>query len=105
MLRILGTFRLAIACSLWASLFVSTSAMHLSFEPGDILLSLENGPVQWRLPDGTPRGVLVPTVRVTTGDGLTFAMITSRPSPEPGGRTMSQSAIAVPMSSASRDPR
>jgi len=71
MLRILGTFRLAIACSLWASLFVSTSAMHLSFEPGDILLSLENGPVQWRLPDGTPRGVLVPTVPGTS-EGMAF---------------------------------
>jgi NADH-quinone oxidoreductase subunit L len=33
------------------------------------------------------------------------AMITSLVSPEPGGRTMSHSAMAVPMSSASSDPR
>ena len=33
-------------------------AQHLWFEPGDVIVSLEQGPVQWWLADGTPRGVL-----------------------------------------------
>lgn len=44
---------------------------HISFERGDIFVSLEPGPVQWYLPDGTPRGVLASTV-AGTGEGLAF---------------------------------
>jgi hypothetical protein len=44
---------------------------HISFERGDIFISLEPGPVQWYLPDGTLRGVLVGTVP-GTGEGMDF---------------------------------
>jgi DNA-binding beta-propeller fold protein YncE len=43
----------------------------VSFQPGDILISLEPGPVQWRRPDGSLRAVLIPTV-VGTGEGMAF---------------------------------
>jgi streptogramin lyase len=43
----------------------------VSFGPGDIMVSLETGPVQWRLADGTLRALLVPTV-VGTGEGMAF---------------------------------
>jgi outer membrane protein assembly factor BamB len=44
---------------------------HISFEPGDLFVSLEPGPIQWRSPDGTLRSVLVPTV-IGTGEGMDF---------------------------------
>ena len=44
---------------------------HISFEPGDVFVSMEPGPVQWRSPDGTLRSVLVPTVS-GTGEGMAF---------------------------------
>jgi hypothetical protein len=46
-------------------------AVHISFERGDIFISLEPGPVQWRLPDGTLRQILVQTVP-GTGEGMGF---------------------------------
>jgi len=56
--------------SLLAAL-VRVQAYHISFEPGDVFVSLETGPVQWRLPDGTLRGTLVPTVP-GWGEGMAF---------------------------------
>jgi outer membrane protein assembly factor BamB len=47
------------------------ASSHVSFEPGDVFVSLETGPVLWWLPDGTPRSVLVPTV-LGTGEGMGF---------------------------------
>ena len=43
--------------------------MQLTFQPGDVLVSLEPGPVQWWHPDGLLERVLVSTV-VRTGDRL-----------------------------------
>ena len=43
----------------------------VSFEPGDVFVSLEPGPVQWHLPDGTLRGILIPTVP-GLGEGMAF---------------------------------
>ena len=43
----------------------------VSFAPGDVFVSLEPGPVQWHLPDGTLRSVLVPTVP-GLGEGMAF---------------------------------
>lgn len=57
--------------ALLVPLSIRLQAFHISFEPGDVLVSLETGPVQWRLPDGTLRGVLVPTV-LGTGEGMGF---------------------------------
>jgi hypothetical protein len=41
------------------------------FEPGDIFISLESGPVQWWRPDGTTRGELPSTVP-GLGEGMAF---------------------------------
>lgn len=49
----------------------AAKALHISFERGDIFISLETGPVQWRLPDGTLRQTLVPTVG-GYGEGMAF---------------------------------
>lgn len=46
-------------------------AVHVSFERGDLFISLEAGPVQWRLPDGTLRQVL-PQMVPGTGEGMAF---------------------------------
>ncbi len=43
----------------------------LSFRRGDIIVTLEPGPVLWFLPNGTPRGVLVSLIP-GTGEGLDF---------------------------------
>ena len=43
----------------------------VSFAPGDVFVSLEPGPVQWHLPDGTLRMVLIPTVP-GSGEGMAF---------------------------------
>ena len=43
----------------------------VSFQPGDVFVSLEPGPVQWYMADGSLRGLLVPTVP-GTGEGLGF---------------------------------
>ena len=57
--------------ALLVPLSIRLPAFHISFEPGDVFVSLEPGPVQWRLPDGTLRSVLVPTV-TGTGEGMAF---------------------------------
>jgi outer membrane protein assembly factor BamB len=44
---------------------------HVSFEPGDVIVSLEPGPVQWYTPEGMLRQVLVSTV-LGTGEGMDF---------------------------------
>jgi hypothetical protein len=41
------------------------------FERGDVFISLEPGPVQWHLPDGTLQRVLIPTV-AGWGEGMAF---------------------------------
>lgn len=43
----------------------------VTFAPGDVFVSLEPGPVQWHLPDGTLRQILVPTVP-GLGEGMAF---------------------------------
>jgi hypothetical protein len=55
-------------------LLVSTpmrGAGHISFEPGDVFISIEYGPIQWWMPDGTPRGLLTSTV-LGAGEGMAF---------------------------------
>ena len=47
------------------------TAAHMSFEPGDVIVSLEPGPVQWYTKDGLLRQVLVSTV-AGTGEGMAF---------------------------------
>ena len=46
-------------------------ALGITFGRGDVLVSLETGPVLWWLANGLPRGVLVPTV-AGTGEGMAF---------------------------------
>jgi outer membrane protein assembly factor BamB len=46
-------------------------ALGLAFAPGDVFVSLENGPVQWYAADGTLNRVLVSTVG-GTGEGMGF---------------------------------
>jgi outer membrane protein assembly factor BamB len=41
------------------------------FAPGDLFVSLESGPVQWRLPDGTLNRIIVGT-QIGTGEGMAF---------------------------------
>jgi outer membrane protein assembly factor BamB len=71
MLRIPRTLSFLLAAGLLGAPIVPIAAYHVSFEPGDVFVSLESGPIQWRLPDGTPRAVLVPTV-IGTGEGMAF---------------------------------
>ena len=57
--------------ALLAPLSLQLHARHISFEPGDVFVSLEEGPVQWWTPNGTLRSVLIPTV-LGTGEGMAF---------------------------------
>jgi hypothetical protein len=70
---ILKRARLTVLLIVAAVLLAShgAKALHISFERGDIFVSLEPGPVQWRLPDGTLRATLVPTV-AGYGEGMAF---------------------------------
>lgn len=43
----------------------------VSFTAGDLLVSLETGPVQWRTPDGTLNRILLGT-QLGTGEGMAF---------------------------------
>src|SRR5688572_33465910 len=43
----------------------------VAFGPGDVLISLEPGPVVWYSPNGTLQRVLVPTV-IGLGEGMEF---------------------------------
>ncbi|MBZ5559246.1 MAG: hypothetical protein LAO77_18390 [Acidobacteriia bacterium] len=58
--------RLRIVLALAAVALTMTSARaqlaHVSFAPGDIFVSFEQGPVQWRNPDGSLNAVLVSRV-------------------------------------------
>jgi hypothetical protein len=47
------------------------SAPLVTFQRGDLFISLETGPVQWRLPDGTLRQLL-PQLVPGTGEGMAF---------------------------------
>lgn len=63
-----------VALAVCAGLAVLSRPVHtfyVSFEPGDIFVSLEPGPVQWYTRDGLLRQVLVSTVP-GTGEGLAF---------------------------------
>lgn len=60
-----------LAIALLVPLSLQLNARHISFEPGDVFVSLEEGPVQWWTPDGMLRSVLVPTV-IGTGEGMAF---------------------------------
>ncbi len=41
---------------------LNVGATNVAFAPGDVVLSFENGSVQWRAPDGALKGVLAGTV-------------------------------------------
>lgn len=60
-----------IVCAAIVCLSRGAGATHISFEPGDVFVSLEQGPVQWHLPDGTLVRVLAPTIP-GTGEGMAF---------------------------------
>jgi outer membrane protein assembly factor BamB len=60
---------LALGVLLWPG--ERARALGITFAPGDVFVSLENGPVQWRSADGTLNRVLVPTIP-GTGEGLAF---------------------------------
>ena len=49
----------------------ATALRHLTFQRGDLFISLEPGPVQWRRPDGRLRQVL-PQRIPGTGEGMGF---------------------------------
>ena len=63
------TWTLLIAMLAAASL--QLQARVVSFAPGDVFVSLEYGPVQWHLADGTLRQILIPTVP-GLGEGMAF---------------------------------
>lgn len=65
------TMTAALVCAAVILLTQATNAAHVSFERGDLFVSLEPGPVQWHLPDGTLRQVLPQTV-LGTGEGMAF---------------------------------
>jgi hypothetical protein len=49
----------------------AATALNLAFAKGDVVVSLENGPVLWWLPDGTPNRVLLGP-ETGTGEGMAF---------------------------------
>ena len=62
---------LATTCSALFLLTTHVQTARVSFEPGDIFVSIEPGPVQWYTRDGLLRQVLVSTV-LGTGEGMDF---------------------------------
>jgi outer membrane protein assembly factor BamB len=70
------TPRLSVLLSFVGLLLVShgAEAANLMSAPGDVFVSLETGPVQWRLSDGTLNRILVGTVP-GTGEGMAFDAI------------------------------
>ena len=58
-------------CAALVLLATPVQTARISFEPGDVFVSLEPGPVQWYTPDGVLRQVLVSTV-AGTGEGMDF---------------------------------
>ena len=51
---------------------VSIQATHATFAPGDVFVSIEKGPVQWRNPDGTLNAVLVSLSPGASSEGMRF---------------------------------
>jgi streptogramin lyase len=49
----------------------NAGAVNLDYQRGDVMVSLESGPVEWRLPDGTLNRMLAGPV-AGTGEGLAF---------------------------------
>jgi outer membrane protein assembly factor BamB len=64
-------FRVLLLSVLLLLPFHASGVTHLTFEPGDVLVSLEPGPVQWWQPDGVLNRMLISTV-VGGGEGLDF---------------------------------
>lgn len=64
---------LVLCCCLFALLPFKQSpdALALTFAPGDVIVSLESGPVQWWHPNGILERVLPSTV-LGTGEGMAF---------------------------------
>ena len=62
---------LATTCAALFLLTTHVQTARVSFEPGDIFVSIEPGPVQWYTRDGLLRQVLVSTV-LGTGEGMDF---------------------------------
>jgi outer membrane protein assembly factor BamB len=60
-----------LAAVLLAPLAGSAQILSLTFQPGDVIVSLEPGPVQWWRPNGTLRGILLSTVG-GFGEGMAF---------------------------------
>ena len=48
---------------------VRARAISIAFSPGDVFISLETGPVQWRTSDGMLNRILVQTVSGAGEDG------------------------------------
>lgn len=69
--RQLCTSSLPVLCAALVLLATPVQTARISFEPGDVFVSLEPGPVQWYTPDGVLRQVLVSTV-AGTGEGMDF---------------------------------
>lgn len=67
----IGKSALPLVCAVLVLLAQPVQTVHVSFERGDVFVSLEPGPVQWYMPDGTLRQVLVSTVP-GTGEGMGF---------------------------------
>ena len=65
----IGSFALWTTLALVAALVQPVRTDHISFERGDVFVSMEPGPVHWYLPNGLLRQVLVSTV-AGTGEGL-----------------------------------
>lgn len=71
MTNTIRTSVLPLTCAAFVLLVQPAETVHVSFERGDVFVSLEPGPVQWYLPDGTLRQVLLSTVP-GTGEGMGF---------------------------------
>jgi outer membrane protein assembly factor BamB len=64
-------FRWLSLCVLLLLPFQQAGATHLAFAPGDVIVALEPGPVQWWHPDGLLNRILIGTVP-GGGEGLGF---------------------------------
>lgn len=64
-------FRLLSLCVLLLLPLQRAGATHITFAPGDVLVSLETGPVQWWHQDGLFNRILIGTIP-GTGEGLGF---------------------------------
>jgi hypothetical protein len=71
MARRITRFRLIVLAVLLLLPFRASGITHLTFTPGDVVVSLENGPVQWWQPNGMFNRMLVTRIQ-GTGEGLDF---------------------------------